>query len=369
MGRRLIRPACGSGRAVARRDARRRLRRDRRSPTGATIDWPAHLHQIEIDGIPVNYVDIGSGATASRSVFVHGLGGQWQNWLENIPRLGRRTGAWSRSTCPASGCRQMPAATRITIPRLRPHASNALLRPARPRARSTLVGNSMGGFIAAEVAIQFPERVERLVLVSAAGITSAETVQRADPDRRAAIAAGARAVQRDALPPAGGAARSRATWRSRSWRATRGCSKPDLAYEGFIKGAGKPGFDDAPARLLDYDFRDRLPEIRLPDADRLGRAGLDHPGPRRRRVRAPDPGQPQGRHGGHRPRADGRAPAGVQRRAGGLPRRGAGAAEEKEPDAGRSRRPPEAPAASSVDGALGPPSPRACAYLPSTPFV
>src|ERR671920_1413859 len=37
-----------------------------------------------------------------------------------------------------------------------------------------MVGNSMGGFVAAEVAIQFPQRVSRLVLVSAAGITSAD---------------------------------------------------------------------------------------------------------------------------------------------------------------------------------------------------
>src|SRR4051812_30104119 len=34
-----------------------------------------------------------------------------------------------------------------------------------------LVGNSMGGFIGAELAISFPQRVEQLVLVSAAGIS------------------------------------------------------------------------------------------------------------------------------------------------------------------------------------------------------
>ena len=32
-----------------------------------------------------------------------------------------------------------------------------------------MVGNSMGGFIAAELAISFPTRVERLVLVSRGG--------------------------------------------------------------------------------------------------------------------------------------------------------------------------------------------------------
>jgi pimeloyl-ACP methyl ester carboxylesterase len=40
--------------------------------------------------------------------------------------------------------------------------------------------------------------------------------------------------------------------------------KPDLAYEGFIKGAGKPGFDAALRACLDYDFRDRLPEVKVP---------------------------------------------------------------------------------------------------------
>jgi pimeloyl-ACP methyl ester carboxylesterase len=38
----------------------------------------------------------------------------------------------------------------------------------------------------------------------------------------------------------------------------------DLAYEGFFKGTGKPGFNDALRASLNYDFRDRLPEIRQP---------------------------------------------------------------------------------------------------------
>jgi pimeloyl-ACP methyl ester carboxylesterase len=38
----------------------------------------------------------------------------------------------------------------------------------------------------------------------------------------------------------------------------------DLAYEGFFKGTGKPGFDEALRACLEYDYRDRLPEIRQP---------------------------------------------------------------------------------------------------------
>jgi pimeloyl-ACP methyl ester carboxylesterase len=40
--------------------------------------------------------------------------------------------------------------------------------------------------------------------------------------------------------------------------------RADLAYEGFIKGAGGPGFESALRACLEYDFRDRLPEIRRP---------------------------------------------------------------------------------------------------------
>jgi pimeloyl-ACP methyl ester carboxylesterase len=40
--------------------------------------------------------------------------------------------------------------------------------------------------------------------------------------------------------------------------------KADLAYEGFFKGGGKPGFDDALRASLDYDFRDRLPDVKVP---------------------------------------------------------------------------------------------------------
>jgi len=37
-------------------------------------------------------------------------------------------------------------------------------------ARASVVGHSMGGFIAAYVAVHFPDRVERLVLVGAAAL-------------------------------------------------------------------------------------------------------------------------------------------------------------------------------------------------------
>jgi pimeloyl-ACP methyl ester carboxylesterase len=40
--------------------------------------------------------------------------------------------------------------------------------------------------------------------------------------------------------------------------------KADLAYEGFYKGTGKPGFNEALRANLGYDFTERLPDVRCP---------------------------------------------------------------------------------------------------------
>ena len=48
------------------------------------IDWREHLNWASLRRGPVNYVDIGEGEPL---VFIHGLSGSWQNWLENIPHF------------------------------------------------------------------------------------------------------------------------------------------------------------------------------------------------------------------------------------------------------------------------------------------
>jgi pimeloyl-ACP methyl ester carboxylesterase len=128
--------------------------------------------------------------------------------------------------------------------------------------RIHLVGNSMGGFVTAEVAIQSPELVQRLVLVSAAGISSA-SVSRAPiltAYRTAAALATYTAARHRQI------ARRRVTRHFALLFVAHHPSKlaPDLTWEGFMKGTGKPGFDDALRACLEYDFRDRLGDIRAP---------------------------------------------------------------------------------------------------------
>jgi pimeloyl-ACP methyl ester carboxylesterase len=258
MGRRLIRPGAAPSAPWNYRDALDDYGQTA-APDWRDTDWSRELKQIEIDAIPVNYVDLGSGE-GDPVLLVHGLGGQWQNWLENIPRLAesRRVVAMD---LPGFGLTPEPEDDEeITITRYGRWVNELADRLGLEKV--DLVGNSMGGYIAAEVAIQFPDRVSRLVLVSAAGISSAETIQ-------APILTFGRIA---AALAANGVARYR---HLAARPITRHLSlalvarhprllKADLAYEGFFKGGGKPGFDDALRASLDYDFRDRLPDVKVP---------------------------------------------------------------------------------------------------------
>ena len=125
----------------------------------------------------------------------------------------------------------------------------------------------MGGFIAAELAINFPQRVERLMLVSAAGLSTYN-----DPAAiRCAAAAAPRSSASSPPTPAGSpptptpspAAPGCATRPSASSTSHPSRLPAALAAE-QVRGAGKPGFIQALQANLDYDFRDRLGEIACP---------------------------------------------------------------------------------------------------------
>jgi pimeloyl-ACP methyl ester carboxylesterase len=130
---------------------------------------------------------------------------------------------------------------------------------------AAMVGNSMGGFISAELAIAYPARVERLVLVSAAGLTVEH--QRHDRtltvlrtlDRRLAAYAGWLGTRSDTL-----ARRRRARRMIFGLVAHRPDLLPGPLVAEQIRGSGKPGFVPALDALTSYPIRDRLPEIACP---------------------------------------------------------------------------------------------------------
>lgn len=222
------------------------------------VDWREHQRWVQVAGKPVNVIDLGEGPAL---VFVHGLSGSWPNWLEQLPVFANNRVI--AMDLPGFGHSPMPA-EEITISSYG-RILDELLGILGVSA-ATLVGNSMGGFISAELAIAFPERVERLVLVSAAGISTngRRDVQRVVPTLR-------RVERVLAAYTTWVAAHSDAVVRYPGLRnaalglVTRHPSRlnPALAAE-QLRGAGKPGFMQALQANLDYPIRQRLAEIACP---------------------------------------------------------------------------------------------------------
>ena len=219
------------------------------------VDWREHLRSATVAGTKVNYVEMGTGAPL---VFVHGLAGCWQNWLENIPHFAR-TRRVIAVDLPGFGGSELPL-DNISIPGYGRFVDAFLGEIGVERA--PIVGNSMGGFISAEVAVSHPSRVDKLILVSAAGLVTV---------RKGELAL----VKR--LAPLFHYGTARAIARREHWVRRRGLRRaflygvarhpdllqPELCYE-VAGGAGKPGFIDAFNAIIDYDFRDRLSDVTHP---------------------------------------------------------------------------------------------------------
>jgi len=221
-----------------------------------SVDWPAMTRRVLVEGREVNTIDTG-GDDRPVLVFVHGLSGTWQNWLLNIPAFmdSHRVIA---PDLPGFGESPMPR-EKISI-RLYARILDGLLRSLGVES-AVVVGNSMGGFVAAELALSYSTMVERLVLVSAAGLSIEEA-------SRAPLLVGAR-VWAGTATWLGARGQSVIT-RPRARRLglqmiVRYPEKlsPELTYE-ITRGAGTAGFVPAMEALLSYGFRDQLSRIEVP---------------------------------------------------------------------------------------------------------
>lgn len=222
------------------------------------VDWREHQRWVTVEGRPVNVIEIGSGEPV---LFVHGLGGSWPNWLEQLPVLckGRRAIAFD---LPGFGGSPMPSAP-ISIPSYARIVGGLMDALGIPSA--AIVGNSMGGEITLELALSDPRRVERMVLVSPAGISTL-AVERRLPLIRAIYPPvnafsrwlGANADEFVRRPRLRAAALKAVAAKPRK-------IAPEFAAE-QIRGMGKPGFLPALEAIVSHSrtLRQRLHQIRCP---------------------------------------------------------------------------------------------------------
>jgi pimeloyl-ACP methyl ester carboxylesterase len=224
-----------------------------------SIDWRRHQRWETVAGRPINTIDLGSGPAL---VFVHGLSGSWPNWLEQLAAF---AGDHRVVAMDLPGFGHSPGdAGEVSM-----HGYAELLDGLLAQLgieRATIVGNSMGGLIAAELAASFPARVERLVLVSPAGLATYRnrlTVRTMPLIRRLqqGLALGAAWTASHADPIS---ARPRARELILKGVVAHPGRLPGPLAAEQLRGAGTDGFLAALEAILDFDLRPRLPLIAAP---------------------------------------------------------------------------------------------------------
>src|SRR5919107_4186623 len=220
------------------------------------VDWPSMTRTVRVGDYELNLLDTG-GADKPVLLFLHGLSGCCQNWLLTVPAF------MGEYRCIAP---DLPGFGRSELPdggiSIREYARVVDgLCETLGVTRAVVVGLSMGGFVGAEVALSFPTRVDRLVLVSAAGLST-------EYARRGPLLAMARAVSMSGVRSVSNYERMITRPRLRRAAMQMFARYPEklslpLTWE-MIQGSGKPGFVHALDALTSYSFRDRLPEIAVP---------------------------------------------------------------------------------------------------------
>ena len=120
---------------------------------------------LEVGGLPISYLRVGTGEGAPL-VLVHGFGGDLNNWLFNLPALAESHSVYALDL-PGHG-RSGKAVSGAGLESLVETLAGFLAAVEIDRAH--LVGHSMGGAIALQLALAEPARAASLSLIAPAGL-------------------------------------------------------------------------------------------------------------------------------------------------------------------------------------------------------
>jgi pyruvate dehydrogenase E2 component (dihydrolipoamide acetyltransferase) len=124
---------------------------------------PAYLYA-DVDGLSIRYARRGA-AEGTPVLFVHGFGGDLHNWLFNIDAIGEKHPVIALDL-PGHGQSEvnLPGAGVAALADFVSHFMDVI-----DVAQAHLVGHSVGGAIAAQLALAQPQRVATLSLIASAG--------------------------------------------------------------------------------------------------------------------------------------------------------------------------------------------------------
>ena len=123
----------------------------------------ARPRTVEVHGKPMNFIEAGSGPVL---LLIHGMAGTCDNWESVIEPLAINHTVIAPDF-PGHGA-SAPGGGDYSLGALASALRDLML--ALGHERATLVGHSLGGGVALQFTYQFPEMVERLVLVSSGGL-------------------------------------------------------------------------------------------------------------------------------------------------------------------------------------------------------
>jgi pimeloyl-ACP methyl ester carboxylesterase len=123
----------------------------------------ARPQTVDVHGHPINFIEAGSGPVL---LLIHGMAGTCANWEAVIEPLAINHTVIAPDFPGHGG--SAPGGGDYSLGSLASGLRDLMLTLGHERA--TLVGHSLGGGVALQFTYQFPEMVERLVLVSSGGL-------------------------------------------------------------------------------------------------------------------------------------------------------------------------------------------------------
>src|SRR3954449_4777425 len=148
-------------------------------------DWAGLSRTVDVGSDRIAYVELGEGDPPV--LLLHGLGGNWTAWLQTLPAVAREHRVVAVDL-PGFGA-SAPGSDGISIPGYARTIERFCERLGLEEV--VVAGSSLGGWVAAELALRAPERVRGLVLIDAAGMvpTRAERLKSVSMMRGAELGA------------------------------------------------------------------------------------------------------------------------------------------------------------------------------------